>query len=593
MAVNITLTSSMRSNLSSLKSLASQMSTTQVRLSTGKKVNSAIDNANSYYQSRALTNRASDLDMLLDAMGQSIQTVTAAVHGLEKSAEMLENAAVIAQNAYEAAIIPEKAWFEAQVGPNGAVVTSAQELRDAINANKEMICVYGKIDYFENETLTMKANQKLVGTEYFTGYTGSKKFSEINFSGTQSRAIVTTNNTLISDLSLNFDSHDFRSCSDLIITTYTNAIKLNNLDLSHISRVGGQSQGAIHIDNNSSAILSGTINLNGDGIYGNGIVVWNNSNLTIVEDAEVNIKTVGASNNSAFDVIANSTVDIYGKVAMEGRIWLEYGQYSGNSVTIHNGAEITTDKQSWSIQARKDATTYNSITIEEGAKIDWQNNNSSFISQGYIFENNTTSSKYISASILHDSGDFTEVPCDIDWSTWRAIPERGDVEEPNRVVYDKEQFDTTLTSFDEMISDSSYQGVNLIKGGKLTTMFNEDRTHSYTINGKDMSSNNIGIVTREWVTKDDIAQSIKEIQNAMISIRDEVSRLGNSLSVIETRMNFTDAMCDVLQTGADDLVLADMNEESANYLALQTRNNLAVNALALAAQSNNAVLKLF
>ena len=58
-------------------------------------------------------------------------------------------------------------------------------------------------------------------------------------------------------------------------------------------------------------------------------------------------------------------------------------------------------------------------------------------------------------------------------------------------------------------------------------------------------------------------------------------------------VNFTDGLVDVLQTGADDLVLADMNEESANYLALQTRNNLAVNALALAAQSNNAVLKLF
>ncbi|MBR4106720.1 MAG: hypothetical protein IKK52_05405, partial [Alphaproteobacteria bacterium] len=146
MVASITLTSSMRSNLSSLKSLASQMSTTQTRLSTGKKVNSAIDNANSYYQSRALTNRASDLDMLLDSMGQSIQTITSAVKGLESSGEILENAAVIAKETYEAAIIPEKAWFEAQVGPNGAVVTSAQELRAAINANKSTICVYGHID---------------------------------------------------------------------------------------------------------------------------------------------------------------------------------------------------------------------------------------------------------------------------------------------------------------------------------------------------------------------------------------------------------------------------------------------------------------
>ena len=79
----------------------------------------------------------------------------------------------------------------------------------------------------------------------------------------------------------------------------------------------------------------------------------------------------------------------------------------------------------------------------------------------------------------------------------------------------------------------------------------------------------------------------------MNSVRDMVETLGNHLSIIQTRMDFTDAMTDILQTGADDLVLADMNEESANYLALQTRNSLAVNALALAAQSNNSVLKLF
>ena len=70
MVKSITLTASMRSNLNSLKNISKQMNTTQERLSTGKKVNSAIDNASSYYQARALTNRASDLDALLDAMGQ-------------------------------------------------------------------------------------------------------------------------------------------------------------------------------------------------------------------------------------------------------------------------------------------------------------------------------------------------------------------------------------------------------------------------------------------------------------------------------------------------------------------------------------------
>ena len=87
---NITLTSSMRSNLYALKNLTTQMNKTQNRLASGLKVNSAIDNASSYYQARALNNRASDLDALLDSMGQSIQTISTAIKGLEKSGEMLE-----------------------------------------------------------------------------------------------------------------------------------------------------------------------------------------------------------------------------------------------------------------------------------------------------------------------------------------------------------------------------------------------------------------------------------------------------------------------------------------------------------------------
>ena len=594
MSVNITLTSSMRSNLSSLKSLASQMSTTQTRLSTGKKVNNAIDNANSYYQARALTNRASDLDMLLDAMGQSIQTVTTAVHGLEKSAEMLENAAVIAKEAYEAEIIPEKAWFEAQVGPNGAVVTTAQELKDAINANKKTICVYGKIDYFENQTLAMKANQKLVGTEYFTGYTGNKKFSEINFSGTQDNAIKTANNTLISDLRLNADivktnaSNSFIGCSNV---TIRNIDLLFNVTGSSSS---GAIQGAIVAGGAQKIKFEGMVNIDSKGTLSPAMMVLN-SNVVVAEDATLNMRYNGSRYYAT--LLYHSNWDIYGKLNISSNmnygIYLNDGTYSGNRLSIHSGAEVTTNSALWHIGPRQNETFYNILNIEAGAKINWKNNNSSFISEGYIVENNTNSNKYISAQTLHDSGDFSEVPCDIDWSTWQALPDIKESESAVKVAQSSEQYLTAMTAFDEMVADSGYQGVNLIKGGKLTTMFNEDRTHSYTVEGKDMSLSGLGITTREWQTKGDIAQSIKEIQNAMSSIRDEVTRLGNHLSIIETRMNFTDGLVDVLQTGADDLVLADMNEESANYLALQTRNNLAVNALALAAQSNNAVLKLF
>ncbi len=93
---NITLTASMRSNLLSLRSIGVQMDKTQQRLSSGLKVNSAIDNASSYYQSRALTNRAADLNALLDSMGQAVSTIKAATTGLEQGVSILEQAAAFA-----------------------------------------------------------------------------------------------------------------------------------------------------------------------------------------------------------------------------------------------------------------------------------------------------------------------------------------------------------------------------------------------------------------------------------------------------------------------------------------------------------------
>ena len=97
----VSLTASMRSNLLSLQNISRQVDSTQNRLSTGKKVNSAIDNPSSYYTARSLSNRASDLDALLDSMGQAVSTIKAATTSLETAADFLEQAAAVATQALE------------------------------------------------------------------------------------------------------------------------------------------------------------------------------------------------------------------------------------------------------------------------------------------------------------------------------------------------------------------------------------------------------------------------------------------------------------------------------------------------------------
>ncbi len=83
------------------------------------------------------------------------------------------------------------------------------------------------------------------------------------------------------------------------------------------------------------------------------------------------------------------------------------------------------------------------------------------------------------------------------------------------------------------------------------------------------------------------------LSNALTSLKSLSSTFGSNLSVVQARQDFTRDLATTLKTGADNLVLADTNEEGANLLALQTRSQLSQTALSLASQADQAVLRLF
>ncbi len=102
MSSNITLSSGVRQNLLALQSTAALMSSTQNRLATGKSVNSALDNPGNFFTSQSLNNRASDLNSLLDSIGQAQQTLKAADTGLTSLTKLVESAKSIAKQAQQA-----------------------------------------------------------------------------------------------------------------------------------------------------------------------------------------------------------------------------------------------------------------------------------------------------------------------------------------------------------------------------------------------------------------------------------------------------------------------------------------------------------
>jgi flagellin-like hook-associated protein FlgL len=111
---NITLTSGMRSNLFSLQQTQNMMETTQTRLSSGKRVNSALDDPINFFAAQGHTQRASDLAMRKDEMSEAIQTIKAANNGLEAMTDMIASAKSLAQSAMATNDTTERATLQSQ-----------------------------------------------------------------------------------------------------------------------------------------------------------------------------------------------------------------------------------------------------------------------------------------------------------------------------------------------------------------------------------------------------------------------------------------------------------------------------------------------
>src|ERR1700712_5322985 len=96
---SVSLTSAVRQNLVSLQDTASLTSQVQNRLSTGKKVSSALDNPVNFFTAQSLSNRSSDLSTLLDSISNGVQTIQAANQGLTSIQKLVDSAKSTANQA--------------------------------------------------------------------------------------------------------------------------------------------------------------------------------------------------------------------------------------------------------------------------------------------------------------------------------------------------------------------------------------------------------------------------------------------------------------------------------------------------------------
>lgn len=191
----------------------------------------------------------------------------------------------------------------------------------------------------------------------------------------------------------------------------------------------------------------------------------------------------------------------------------------------------------------------------------------------------------------------------------------------------KTQLEGLANQIEKLVNDASYQGLNLINstGSKLAVRFSDKSDSKLEVNGVNFNMSaffrtdggakisqgdatkvlsSIGFTqgieayslskASEAATFNTAAdKAINALDKTISNLRSEAAKMAGNVAILQVRSNFTQEYSNVLESGAAQLTVADLNEEGANLLALQTRQQMGIQALSFAGQSEQAVLGLF
>ena len=574
----------MRSNLLSLKNTQKLFDSTQDKLSTGYKVNSAMDNPSSYFTAQSLNARADDLSTLLDSIGQAISTLQTADEGITSLQDFVSQAKSIANSARDTMNVSAKTTSTIKFDkdnlksqlvtsaiPNAAVNDSmiirygdSTKLAGTTNVKEDSKLSDLKLVGLDGTTGKEAGSIKIDGNEYKLKFTGAKNEMTISYDADSVFKITGISSDGKTYTMQDADGNEF---------SYTGTIAKTTAD-SHTAAVGDTVTNAaafsmtVSEDGKTTAATSGLALTGTAANYAAATVTTTGKTATInvadgqtVEDMANVIETmIGTKvfdvsiedSNLVFKTLDTTSIEVTGKIADV------FGMDKGVEVKL----EATDTAES--MRQKIDALEGISAEFNENGKL--------------VVKSAEGDDMVISGALADKLG--------ISGAVTNGSNERA--------TYAK-QFDSVLKQIDELVQDTSYKGINLLKGDNLTVVFNESRTSTLELKGVTFDSTGLGFTqsANEWKHTDDIDTALDQITKATSTLRAQASEFGQNLSTVQIREDFTENMINNLTTGADKLTLADANEEAANLLALQTRQSLATNSLSLASQSAQSVLKLF
>lgn len=698
--LDISLTSSMRSTLFSLKDTSAKIERAQERLATGKKVMTALDNPTNYFAAQAHLNRAGDLIGYKDGILKAAQVLKAADIGMTSMTSIFRQASAIAENAMQARSLSELQNYVNQFNEmrKQADTLSADSSYSGANLLHRQDLT---INFDNDSSLVIKgADVTSSGFDQMTNGLGVEEASMDPLNIVDPNYVLTSSGVIKSDGVLTITNNDVAGIDNWLgVDGIKNQI-ITSQDVALSTAATSFSDGRIV----TSQILDNV----GVAEYGTGgFELYRDTSASIIDGAGYasSISAIAnpdyisrylgplqSSGSKAFSIqktpdisgyhvitgVAGSlspppTIDDSAKVAayLEQPTSVPYPIFKYNSLTqqwsvldsspillVQSGTPPT------SLGLDLDGTGVPAVTINLSGV--WSDNDQIQIALSswstadpdvHVMGNGDSTGISINFGSITDQATVfsfdlntsqnniptgTNMTFAVNASTWKAtdpsivlnqptgtgamtadlnddgsddiqvnLPTDG----PNGAAWlsnERVQISTTgaFRTTDPMVHldydhDLKTIALSLAGGGGTDITINLSGTWAVNHLPTDPTGNgdaiNLTVDGRHrWVKGDGVTPnapgmrlSMSEIEDAIRKMRAISAQNSANANVLTVREEFTQNIANVLQTGADNLTLADMNEEGANMLMLQTRQNLGITSLSMAGQTAQSVMKLF
>lgn len=578
MTSDVVLSAALRSNLLSLQNTSASIAVSQQRLATGKKVNSALDNPQSFFAAQALTNRASDLTNLLDSLTQSIQVIKAADNGVTALTTLINQAqslANTAQSTLAGASTQASVTGTANLGTGKLVGTVS-----GITAADTLTFV------ITDPTSTTNGNDLAAGGAGNHG-TNAGATNAVAISATDTASdLVTKINDLNTGLSIPVISASLDSTNHLTITAVNGGTLYTKFTTAAATLASEQgSANALGFAGIEQANAQGALVGAATEVSFTQLATGTLSSKALYSAAST-IATASTLLTNAKDVTYATTYASLANAA--GTFKLSVG--GKTSANLFAAVPANTTIQNLIDNINNDATIKTLISASFNG------------TTGQIVISPLTAGATDVQTILNNVGTATTQSLNLFGLQATATGGVANQQATEDIRFGaaagnlaslQTQYNTTLTQIDSLVKDTGYAGTNLLNGNNLVTYFNETRTSSLTSTGVTFNSAGLGLTSANFQNASAITTAITQTTTALTSARTFGSTLATSLAVIQSRQDFTNNLINTLNTGASALTTADQNAEGAKLLALQTRQSLGITALSLASQSNQAILRLF